>query len=96
MPFNAGRGKPVRVVCIGAGAAGIYVSNVCRRIRRQLITLTDGNTSAAKVWQASRRFPSPQGAPIEPPVLTSSRRYTKRIPTSAAGEIDRCVTVFIR
>lgn len=24
-PFNTGRGRPVRVVCIGAGAAGIYL-----------------------------------------------------------------------
>lgn len=24
-PFNTGRGRPLRVVCIGAGAAGIYL-----------------------------------------------------------------------
>jgi hypothetical protein len=39
-PFNTGRGRPLRVVCIGAGAAGIYLGlKLPRTISKELCEL---------------------------------------------------------
>jgi hypothetical protein len=39
-PFNTGRGRPLRVVCIGAGAAGIYLGlKLPRTISKDLCEL---------------------------------------------------------
>lgn len=92
-PFNTGRGRPLRVVCIGAGAAGIYlglklprtISPELCELQVCLVLFLTVTSSLLADRACNHSFP-----------LAKHDRYTRRILNSvAAGLRTDIVSIWI-